>query len=182
MERVPGTGKGGRRDPFSDPFFTEFFQNFDRELDRMRSMFNDVFQNAVKNAETMKGQPYVYGFTMRVGPDGRPQFQEFGNTKPFRPETLDGREPITDVIEAKDHVAVTLEIPGVDREDINLSATKDRLTVRVDTANRKYFKEVALPVRVKPETTEATYKNGVLDITIKRADGGSDEGHRVPIK
>lgn len=181
MERSPGSGTA-RRDPFSDPFFTEFFQNFDRELERMRSVFNDAFQTVMKNAESMKGQPYVYGFTMKAGPGGKPVFQEFGNMKPFRPEALEGREPITDVIEGPDNLAVTLEIPGVEKQDISLHVAKDRLTVRVDTVSRKYFKEIQFPAAVKPETTEATYKNGVLDITVKRAEGRKDEGHRVSIK
>jgi HSP20 family molecular chaperone IbpA len=41
---------------------------------------------------------------------------------------------------------------------------------------------VRLPVKVKPETAEATYKNGVLDVTIQRAGSAGDVGKRVSIK
>lgn len=175
------------RDPFSDRFFQDFFRSFDQELDRMRSMFNDLFQTALKDLDETKGQapfrqPLVYGFTMKVGPDGRPRFEEFGNTKPWQADAVEGREPLTDVIEADDHVAVTMELPGVAKDDINLHVAKEHLTVRVETASRKYRKSVELPAPVKPETTEATYKNGILDITVKRAEGRSEEGHRVNIR
>jgi HSP20 family protein len=183
-----------RRD--DDPF-GDIFADFDKEFRRMQEMMNGIFEQALKNAEIPKGQarpgnPFVVGFTMRLGPDGRPHFEQFGNTPRVGP-TLgtptpgampEGREPITDVIEHDDKVTITVELPGVEKDDIQVWATEERLTLKVDTAQRKYGKEVALPARVKPGTTEATFKNGVLDVSIQKERQGPprDPGHRVNVK
>ena len=71
-----------------------------------------------------------------------------------------------------------MEIPGVDKRDIKISARADALEVSVDTDRRKYHKILRLPGKVKPETTKATYTNGVLDVTMERAEAG--EG--VPVE
>ena len=64
-----------------------------------------------------KVQPFVYGFSMRVGPDGKPHIEKFGNTEasPFdmsarapaggSSEAPGGsREPLTDVIEGSETI------------------------------------------------------------------------------
>jgi HSP20 family protein len=75
---------------------------------------------------------------------------------------------LTDIIEGDDDVAVTVEIPGVEKNDIDLNITRDILEIKVDTHQRKYHKKLELPCDVIPKTTKATYKNGILDIVIKR--------------
>lgn len=166
------------------------FAEFEAEFEQMRTYFNKVFQDVVRNAhalprEMTPGQPFVYGFSMRVGPDGKPQIQQFGNTGPVGPapggvpgEVL--REPITDVLEMDHEVAITAELPGVEKKDINLHVAESRVTLRVD-APRKYHKVIELPAKVKPGTAKATYKNGILDVTIERAEKREDPGHRVNI-
>jgi HSP20 family protein len=163
-------------------FPDDAFAQMEAEMERMRQHMQRFMEQAMKGAGARPGEPFVYGFSMRVGADGKPQFQEFGNTRPFTPNAEEqGRAPITDVIEAKDSISVTAELPGVEKEDINLHVAEDRVTIRVQSG-RRYHTEVPLPSRVRPETAQATYKNGILDITIQRAGGNKDEGHRVPVR
>jgi len=80
-------------------------------------------------------------------------------------------------------VAITVEIPGVEREDIDLNATNDALEIKVDTPQRKYHKKLVLPCDVLPKTTKATYKNGILDIVLKRREKKKPgEGFKVNIE
>lgn len=65
-------------------------------------------------------------------------------------------------------VKVVAELPGVERPDINLQGTESSLTISVSTPNHKYHKELELPVEVDPESSEATYKNGVLEVVLSR--------------
>ncbi|HEX08357.1 MAG TPA: Hsp20/alpha crystallin family protein [Thermoplasmatales archaeon] len=129
----------------------------------------------------------VHGFKIHIGPDGKPRIEDFGN-RPIRtpdgePQISEEREPLTDIIEGDDDVAVTVELPGVEKEDIDLNVTKDTLEIKVDTPRRKYHKIVDLPCDVVPKTTKATYKNGVLDIVIKRKEKKKPgEGYRVNIE
>jgi HSP20 family protein len=118
--------------------------------------------------------PFVYGYSLSVGPDGTPKVREFGN---FKAETQLGnphmdvkeeREPLTDVIDADSEVRVIIEMPGVEKKDIKLSGTDDKLTISVATPEHKYFKEVELPIKVDVKKATSAYKNGVLDITVPK--------------
>ena len=118
--------------------------------------------------------PFVYGYSVTVGPDGKPKVKEFGN---FKAETRlgkphmavkDKREPLADVMDADSQVRVIVELPGVEKEDIKLSGTEDKLTISVDTPQRKYFKELELPAKVDSKKATSKYNNGVLDVTIPK--------------
>lgn len=118
--------------------------------------------------------PFVYGYTLTVGEDGNAQIREFGNLKPktrFRKPELDiaeEREPLTDVLDTNGEIKVIIELPGVSKDDIELTGTEKTLTVSVDATDRQYFKELDLPVRVNHETATSKYRNGVLEVTLKK--------------
>ena len=118
--------------------------------------------------------PFVYGYSVTVGPDGKPKVSEFGN---FKAETRLGethvdvkeeREPLTDVIDADGEVRVIIELPGVEKKDIKLSGTDEKLTISVETPENKYFKEVEMPAKVDVKKAKSAYKNGVLDIIVPK--------------
>ena len=118
--------------------------------------------------------PFVYGYSMTIGPDGKPKVREFGNLKAEsqleKPqlEVKEERETLTDVIDVDDKVRVIVELPGVQKEDIKISGKDDRLTISVETPQHKHFKEVELPAKVYSEKATSEYKNGVLDITVQK--------------
>ena len=118
--------------------------------------------------------PFVYGYSMKVGPDGKPHVKEFGNfkaqTRLGKPQmdVKEEREPLTDVVDAGEHVRVIVELPGVEKDAIKLSGTDDKLTISVETSERKYFKEVNMPAKVDVKKATSNYKNGVLDITVPK--------------
>ncbi len=97
-----------------------------------------------------------------------------------RPLTLPGpredpvgyREPPVDLAESPSRVYVTLDMPGVDEEAIDLMVMEGLLTVRVDTPRQRYYREVSLPSGLDLDGVEATYRNGVLDIAIPRRGEG----------
>ena len=133
--------------------------------------------------------PFVYGYSMTIGPDGKPKVKEFGNFKAEpqleqpQSDVKEEREPLTDIIDAGDKVRVIVELPGVEKESIKLSGTDDKLKISVDTPERKYFKEVELPAKVDTEKATSEYKNGVLDIIVpkrkKRKNQKQDHKNRV---
>jgi len=144
----------------------EIFGSFDDEFDDMRRRMDDLLELYSSGRLESGQQPLVYGFSMRVGPDGRPRIQEFGN----QPQAEPGfREPLTDIIEEGDRVRVIVELPGVDREDISLDAEDGVLDIQVDKEGRKFHKRVELPAAVDSDSAKASYKNGVLDVTLAKA-------------
>lgn len=181
-----------KRRPFDDIF--DFGEEFDKIHNRMDRIFNEMLRENLpeKLSEDEDAQPLVYGFSMRVGPDGKPSIQEFGNTRFGRarksgeesekPLELEEREPLTDILEGENEIYVTVEIPGVEREDINLQVIENTLTIDVGVEKRKYHKNIKLSSEVDPDSTAATYKNGVLDITLKRKGKGGEGGTRINVK
>lgn len=116
--------------------------------------------------------PFVYGYSVTIGPEGKPVVREFGNVKPSlaggKLSLKDEREPLIDVISADDEIKVIVEIPGVSKEQIKVTATENTVTIHTDMPERKYHKETALSDAVDPSSAKSTYKNGILEITFKR--------------
>jgi HSP20 family protein len=128
--------------------------------------------------------PFVYGYSFSMGPDGKPVIREFGNVKPSlkggplgsvkpRLDVKEDREPLVDTIVNPETVKVVAELPGVEKSDISLECDGHRLTLKVDTDKRRYYKELELPVEVDPDTSKASYKNGVLELLLTRKRPGS---------
>jgi len=153
--------------------FKEFTTKLPKDLTRERRL---------PDGSTVKEWgPFVYGYSMTIGPDGKPQIREFGNVKPsMKPEVPFGpkrpsvdikeeREPLVDVISTDGEVKVVCEVPGVEKKDIKLFTTEKALTISVDTPDRKYYKEVELPTSIDPKTAKSVYKNGVLEVTLTKA-------------
>ena len=87
--------------------------------------------------------------------------------RPARAQIRKQSEPLVDVLD-EEEVVVVAELSGVEKEDISLYASKDGLTISVDTPQRKYQKELPLPEEVDPKPVKASYKNGVLAIRFKK--------------
>ncbi len=174
--------KRGRR-PFGwmDKWFSDFDEMFERMFqDMARGMPKDMMrERKLPDGSTARQYgPFVYGYSMSVGPDGKPVIQEFGNVKPSKKqgafgfeqpalEPQDTREPLVDVINETDQVRVVAELPGVEKSNIRTTIAEDSLTIRVD-APRKYYKEVQLPSDVDPDSSKASYNNGVLEIVLRK--------------
>jgi len=172
-----------RRKKYPFDFF-RIDDEFDRVFREMEHMMNRMFRD-FDYKQIKPGSSFIHGFNIYVGSDGRPHIEEFGN-RPLRKSDgeqiiSDEREPLTDVIEGDEEISVTIELPGVEKEDINVHTTDHELVIKVDANERKYYKQVEFPCDVLPKTTKATYKNGVLDVIIKRKEKRKDEGHRVAI-
>jgi HSP20 family protein len=170
------------------PFFRGSLWDIDEAFKEMEEMMAKEFEDLSKRAPEdllrertlpdgtkMKSWgPFVYGYSVTMGPDGKPKVREFGN---FKAETRMGkpymdvkekREPLADVITTDGEVRVIVELPGVEKKDIELSGTEDKLTISVDTPEHKYFKEIELPAKVDSKKATSKYKNGVLDITVPK--------------
>jgi HSP20 family protein len=117
--------------------------------------------------EGMKG---VYGFSIKTAVGGKPVVETFGNIKktPEGPVVEEEREPLTDVFDEKDEVIVIAELPGVFEEGISLDLKEDILEITAVGKNRKYHKELHLPLQLRKEELSYTYKNGILEVRIKK--------------
>lgn len=117
-----------------------------------------------------KGMKAVYGFTIKSAVGGKPVVEPFGNVKqtPKGPTVDEEREPMTDVFDEKEELKIYAEMPGVNEADIKVEVKGDILNIAARSGDRKYHKEVLLPAPVKAETLTSSYKNGILEIRIKK--------------
>ena len=174
---------GDWRDDFSD-IFDDFGFDFDRWNEHMMKTFDRMF----RDPEARTYGPYVYGFTYKVGPDGKPQFEEFGNA-PYRnalgnSQTVakDVREPLTDINVDDKNVYITYELPGISKEDIELNVSENNVTIRVENGPRKYYKSLDFDYRLVPGKSIAKFTNGVLDLTVEKEKKSGVSGKRVNIE
>ena len=124
--------------------------------------------------------PIVYGYSMTIGPDGKPRIREFGNVKPTsagrsmgriggsKPQISAEREPLSDVNVTDKEVKVVLEMPGIKKEDIKINAYDGAIEVIADNPQRKYHKTIDLPQDVDIEAARSTYNNGILEVTFDK--------------
>jgi HSP20 family molecular chaperone IbpA len=78
-------------------------------------------------------------------------------------------EPLIDVIEGKSEITVVAEFAGFKRENLKIQVKNQRLILSAEALNRKYHKSLNLPKRVVPSNIDTKYKNGVLEIRLKKA-------------
>ncbi|EQB65491.1 MAG: heat shock protein [Thermoplasmatales archaeon I-plasma] len=162
----------------------DFLQNSDREYRRFLERWFDAFDEIESIKEQDQPGTYVYGFTYRLGPDGKPEFKEFGNIPREYSDvpSLEYREPITDIQKREGETDITIEIPGVTKDEISIETSDNILIIKVDKEGRKYYKEVELDDEVIPENIKASYSNGVLDIVVKKPPTKKKEGKKIPIE
>ena len=197
-----GSRRSGRREGFFG--FPDVFRGFDEMRREMEREFEDTFKNIeskapkdlVREYETSTGNkvreygPFVYGYSMTIGPDGKPKIREFGNVKsPFstrgfstRPLISSEREPLADVTTTDKDVKVVVEIPGVNKENIKINVYDNSVEVTTTGTERKYHEVVEIPPETDIETATSTYKNGILEIIFKKKEQSKPKGKQIKIE
>lgn len=100
---------------------------------------------------------------------GRPYPYMYRGSKTLKKAVWKEPEPLLDIFQEKDSVIVVAELKGFKRENIKAYAERQRLVLSARAQERKYYKSLNLPKGVIPETMRITYKNGVLEIRLKKA-------------
>jgi len=127
-------------------------------------------QGEIDLSHLKKGMKGVFGFSVKTAVGGKPIVEPFGNIKktPKGPIVEEEREPIVDVFDEKDHILVVAELPGIAEGDIKTEIKDDILNILAEKGERKYKKEVLLPSKVEAEPISSAYKNGILEIKLKK--------------
>ena len=192
---------GGRwpRDIFSE------FDEMRREMERsFEEQFGEIQSKApkelIREYETPEGRkvkefgPFVYGYSMTIGPDGKPRVREFGNVKSplsggagggmfARPSISSEREPLADVTTTDKEVKVIVEMPGVSKENIKVNVYNNSVEVSTTNAEKRKYREVVeIPPETDIETARSTYKNGILEITFNKKEQSKPKGKQINIE
>lgn len=101
-------------------------------------------------------------------------------------EFFRGYAPPLDLREDKDNLVVTVELPGMKKEDIHVTVQDGVLTIsgerkreqtseeegvyRAERYYGRFYRTITLPKPVNEDQIKATYKDGVLTITLPKAE------------
>ena len=177
---------GGGRRGLGGGSFDDMFRGFDQMRRHMEREFEDIEKripkDLIREYTTPEGGkvrevgPMIYGYSMTVGPDGKPRIREFGNVKPSRfgiggftkPEISGEIEPLVDVTTTDKEVKVVAEMPGISKDKIIVNAYDNRVEVKSEDPQRKYHRTFEIPPETDIETAKSAYNNGILEITFKK--------------
>ena len=106
--------------------------------------------------------------------------------------------PQVDVADAGKEIKVSVELPGLDDEDIEVSLTKETLTIKGEKKEEKeekgkdyyrsersfgsFTRTIPLPVEIDAEKAEASFKKGVLTVKLPKTKQVISETKKVPVK
>jgi len=110
---------------------------------------------------------------------------------------LSGWTPMLDVYEDKDNYTVKAELPGLKKEDINVSLQDGTLSISGERKNEskhedaevyrtersfgRFQRSVTLPAAVSADLGKATYKDGILTITVPKAEEAKPKQIKVSV-
>jgi len=153
------------------------------ELDKVFDDFEKEIAEVVRSSISLprtSSKPFVAGFSFKLGPEGKPTLQVFGDS----PIGGGGfRSPLSEqfVDEKSQSLRLILDMPGVEKNDIKVDATEESAVITAERESRKYRAEVDLKTQVKPESGKAEYRNGVLEISFSLKDKANKGFRRVDI-
>ena len=111
---------------------------------------------------------------------------------------LGGGQLAIDMYQTDDDVVVKASLPGLKPEEVDISVTGDTLTIRGEHKEEKevkqedylykerrygvYNRSVTMPVQVKAEKAEAVFDNGILTLTLPKAEETKPKQIKVKAK
>ncbi len=161
-------------------FYDDEFDRLFKKVSRSFMNLDDIFEG--KSAGNLCG-PIFYGYTMTVGPDGKPVVKEFGNAKPEL-STSDTREPAVDTIvdEKEKVVKLIAEMPGVEKKDVKIVVDGNLVNIDAEHDEKKYHVKVPIKYKVDENSVKVSYKNGILELTFKLKEPEKPKGKTVEVE
>ena len=188
------------------PDFRNFFDSMDRAFENAFKGFgfdNDLWSNKEFQDELKKHGHVSYGYSARIGSEGKPVVQTWsnidnperfgfkprlggffnGNSQKFienaKTESLE-YDPYVEFIHDKDDNVnkIIVDLPGIDKKDIKLKKKDNLLVLKASSSQRSYYKEIILDEEV--DNIKTSFKNGILEITITSKKKKETEETDVP--
>jgi HSP20 family protein len=191
--------------PFDEWFGRRRSNSWFPDVDSMMKEMEKLMQEAVKNMDqnvpknlirerklddgsvVREMGPIVYGYSFKIGEDGKPIVRKFGNLNTF-PSSLTGRfsvsdqrEPVVDIIKDVDKLKIIAELPGVTKSDLRITANETSLTIESLSGERRYNKKIDLPNEIEHSSGKSSYKNGILEVSFKLKDS-KDHGVSINVE
>ncbi len=116
----------------------------------------------------------------------------------FAPTGASAAMPAVDVFEKDGSTVVRAEIPGLSKEDIEVTASEDAITlkgefrreeearegeyIRREMRSGRFFRTIPMPAAIKPDQVGATFRDGILEVTAPKAEEAEAREKRIEIQ
>jgi len=92
----------------------------------------------------------------------------------FRPPSSHAKKqdqkPLIDIFQDTNNITIVAEIAGFNRDTFKINVKDQKITLSAKSKDGRYYKSLNLPKVVIPDETHTKYKNGVLEIKLKKAE------------
>ena len=110
------------------------------------------------------------------------------------------RSPLLDIKDEGDKLKIIAELPGIKKQDLDIDLTANQLTLKAKADVKKeekskkkgyyskerkfnsFFRSIKLPEEIIPDKTRAEFKNGVLELHLKKKQGKKQKGFKVKVR
>ncbi|MGQ4832551.1 MAG: Hsp20/alpha crystallin family protein [Candidatus Asgardarchaeia archaeon] len=157
---------------------------------RRRSFFSDLFEDILRMQREMErmirslADEFYFGYPYEEEPEQRRERYT---------------EPLTDIYEDEENVYITMEIPGVRKEDIKVRLLdnrtlevkaeskveqeyKDKNFIRRERGFAKFYRRITLPAEVDTKNIKATYNNGILEVKLPKIKKEEKKGIEIKVE
>ena len=117
-------------------------------------------------------------------PAGRMLLSQGGEIGKYKDPFVNVRKPFIDIVETDKEVIATVEMPGLNKEDIDVNLTNDRLEISTKTKHEEekkgkdyiyrerrsgnYYRSIPLPSSIDSDNALASYNNGILEVKMPK--------------
>ena len=167
-----------------DMFGMDEFDTLFRRMTRPFMDIDDIWDELKASSNLQTFGPYYYGYTVTIGPDGKPVVREYGNVRPGLLPTSETREPFVDVlVDDKEKVLkIVAEMPGVEKKDIKIEVVGRTANLDAEHGDKKYHAKIPIKQKVDEDSVKAAYSNGILEVRFKLKEEDKPKGKTVEVE
>ena len=99
-----------------------------------------------------------------------PTHTSFRPSKRSARKSLVEQKPLIDIFQEHGTVTIVAEIVGFNKDSLKINVKDQKLTLSAKSKDRRYYKSLNLPTVVIPTAMHTKFKNGVLEIKLKKAE------------
>ncbi len=96
--------------------------------------------------------------------------QSYRTPKSFSKRKMQEPKPLIDIFQENNWITIVAEIAGFNKESFKINVKDQKITLSAKAKDRRYYKSLNLPKVVIPNDIHTTFKNGVLEIKLKKAE------------
>lgn len=106
----------------------------------------------------------------KATPKAKSAIPNFRTSSSYAKKKFEEPKPLIDIFQDNNNITIIAEIAGFNKETFKINVKDQKITLSAKSKERRYYKSLNLPKVVIPDETHTKYKNGVLEIKLKKAE------------